>query len=228
MAFNFAFFNMSGYMKHYTIQYVRRHDIGDCGYGGTPERLTLPNGDIFAGWTFNKAFKGIKNNKIIAVDTTTRRSRNMIGELDDGSIFTVQTTKGYTEYEVCYYVLNHFKKKGRSIPLMFVMDAGGSTGCYSTRSRDLFAPEKEGTNGRPVPSVFCVRRKTTAAKITRTLAKGMTGDDVLLLQSVIGSVEVDGIFGPMTRNQVIIVQRRLGLVPDGIVGPKTLAALGLS
>jgi peptidoglycan hydrolase-like protein with peptidoglycan-binding domain len=32
--------------------------------------------------------------------------------------------------------------------------------------------------------------------------------------------------GPATRSGVVALQRRKGLVPDGVVGPKTLAALG--
>ena len=37
---------------------------------------------------------------------------------------------------------------------------------------------------------------------------------------------IDGVDGPATRNSVLALQRRKGLVPDGVVGPKTLAALG--
>ncbi len=38
---------------------------------------------------------------------------------------------------------------------------------------------------------------------------------------------VDGIFGTKTKNAVIAFQKAKGLVPDGIVGEKTLKALGL-
>jgi len=39
---------------------------------------------------------------------------------------------------------------------------------------------------------------------------------------------VDGIFGSKTRTAVISFQKKNGLTADGIVGPKTLAALGMS
>jgi murein DD-endopeptidase MepM/ murein hydrolase activator NlpD len=37
---------------------------------------------------------------------------------------------------------------------------------------------------------------------------------------------IDGVDGPATRAGVVALQRRAGLVPDGIVGPRTLRALG--
>lgn len=39
---------------------------------------------------------------------------------------------------------------------------------------------------------------------------------------------IDGIFGSQTRQAVVKFQRDNGLVADGIVGPKTLSALGIS
>jgi hypothetical protein len=38
---------------------------------------------------------------------------------------------------------------------------------------------------------------------------------------------VDGSFGPLTRTAVVAFQRQAGLVQDGIVGPRTRAALGM-
>lgn len=43
-----------------------------------------------------------------------------------------------------------------------------------------------------------------------------------------GLLVEDGIYGPMTLDVVRSFQATVGLVPDGIVGPKTRAALGLS
>ncbi|MGI6279893.1 MAG: spore cortex-lytic enzyme [Acutalibacteraceae bacterium] len=40
--------------------------------------------------------------------------------------------------------------------------------------------------------------------------------------------EIDGIFGSKTKKAVIEFQKKNGLVPDGIAGPKTLAAMGIS
>ncbi|GAA5118837.1 peptidoglycan-binding domain-containing protein [Haloechinothrix salitolerans] len=40
-------------------------------------------------------------------------------------------------------------------------------------------------------------------------------------------LRVDGIYRPKTQRVMREFQRRSGLVPDGIVGPKTWAALGI-
>jgi len=72
----------------------------------------------------------------------------------------------------------------------------------------------------------------------RTLRFGSTGDDVKLLQmklrhvrerehdrDVTGRVRVDGIFGPLTREDVMDFQSDTGLEVDGVVGPRTWHAL---
>jgi peptidoglycan hydrolase-like protein with peptidoglycan-binding domain len=40
-------------------------------------------------------------------------------------------------------------------------------------------------------------------------------------------MKVDGVYGPATHAAVIAFQAEKGLKPDGIIGPKTVAALGL-
>lgn len=62
------------------------------------------------------------------------------------------------------------------------------------------------------------------------LKRGSTGPDVLTLQTTLKQFGfdprgVDGIFGPGTQAAVIAFQKAKGLTPDGIVGPKTMAAL---
>jgi peptidoglycan hydrolase-like protein with peptidoglycan-binding domain len=47
------------------------------------------------------------------------------------------------------------------------------------------------------------------------------------LQSALG-IKADGLFGPATRAAVVARQRRAQLLPDGVVGPMTWAALGLA
>ena len=58
------------------------------------------------------------------------------------------------------------------------------------------------------------------------LKLGSKGDEVKLLQEFLGIV-TDGDFGPMTEMEVKNWQRKNGLTPDGIVGPKTLNAMGI-
>ncbi|MEP9389763.1 N-acetylmuramidase domain-containing protein [Mesorhizobium sp. KR9-304] len=62
------------------------------------------------------------------------------------------------------------------------------------------------------------------------LAEGSAGDAVRDLQQQLAALgyplTVDGIFGKDTEEAVRAFQRDHGLGPDGIVGPKTLAAIG--
>ncbi len=66
-------------------------------------------------------------------------------------------------------------------------------------------------------------------KESDTLASGVTGDavrDLQLMLNALGfSVQATGLFDEMTKAAVIRFQTHSGLVPDGIVGAKTLAAL---
>lgn len=63
-----------------------------------------------------------------------------------------------------------------------------------------------------------------------TLRKNSKGDSVRWLQWELqhrgyDCGQIDGLFGEKTRTAVLIFQRDQGLVPDGIVGNKTYAAL---
>lgn len=66
---------------------------------------------------------------------------------------------------------------------------------------------------------------------TRTLQKGDTGKDVEALQWALTDLgylcKADGKFGPVTEDVVKAFQKHYKLTPDGIVGPKTKAALGI-
>lgn len=67
---------------------------------------------------------------------------------------------------------------------------------------------------------------------TATYRQGSRGDMVKKIQQKLKkwgyySGKADGIFGSQTKKAVIYFQKKNGLVADGIVGAKTLAALGL-
>jgi peptidoglycan hydrolase-like protein with peptidoglycan-binding domain len=57
------------------------------------------------------------------------------------------------------------------------------------------------------------------------LSSGSEGRQVRLLQQALGSVKVDGVFGPETEAAVRSFQASKGLTVDGVVGPATSAAL---
>jgi peptidoglycan hydrolase-like protein with peptidoglycan-binding domain len=54
-----------------------------------------------------------------------------------------------------------------------------------------------------------------------TVRRGDVGDLVKLIQQKVGTAVVDGLFGGKTEAAVRAFQRQHGLVPDGIVGPKS-------
>ena len=63
--------------------------------------------------------------------------------------------------------------------------------------------------------------------------QGSTGDAVRIIQTKLSnwgyfSGAIDGIYGPKTEEAVKYFQRKNGLTADGIVGPATLRALGMS
>lgn len=65
----------------------------------------------------------------------------------------------------------------------------------------------------------------TTTEHTVLLLEGSEGRQVELLQKALGSVKVDGIFGPETEEAVKSFQSRSGVKVDGIVGPETSRAL---
>jgi hypothetical protein len=79
------------------------------------------------------------------------------------------------------------------------------------------APPAPELNAEPAP-----QSGVTASRPTIRL--GATGDLVKQVQEKLG-VTVDGNFGPKTEAAVRAFQRDHGLVPDGIVGSTTWAAL---
>jgi peptidoglycan hydrolase-like protein with peptidoglycan-binding domain len=67
----------------------------------------------------------------------------------------------------------------------------------------------------------------------QVIREGARGTEVSAIQSSLQSLgffnsNVTGFFGPITRDAVIRFQQSRRLSPDGVVGPNTLAALGLS
>ena len=64
-----------------------------------------------------------------------------------------------------------------------------------------------------------------------TLKRGNNGDQVVVLQHLLNvegyKLTIDGDFGAKTEAAVKAFQKAKGLTADGIVGPKTWAALGV-
>ena len=161
VVYNLCLFNMTGsgsdqygVIHGRTLQYLKAKGV-DCGYGGTTEHLAVSPGNVVSGVKV-----AVRDGVVLSgLDKGTFRSRNMIGMLADGRIIVVQSSDGCTEEQVARYAA-----KQHSIKLLLVQDAGGSTGMYRASDGYLFAPEKEGADGRPVCSVVCMRKKNKEEK----------------------------------------------------------------
>lgn len=68
---------------------------------------------------------------------------------------------------------------------------------------------------------------TQVARITRTLKKGISGEDVKILQAFL-NLAVDGKFGPATQQKVMEWQKENGLNVDGAFGVKSTEKAGLN
>lgn len=84
----------------------------------------------------------------------------------------------------------------------------------------------------PLPRELPDRPALADQKVSETLQLGSSGADVVELQKKLKALgfdpgSADGIFGDATEAAVIAFQKSAGLLADGIVGPKTLAALEL-
>lgn len=214
ICYNLAYFNLA---DKKTITYVKGN-WKDLGYGGVNDQITVSPGNICSGYAV-----GIKDHTVTIKGDGSKRTRNGIGITKLGSVIIAQSTHNITEKDFCKEVAtqvsSYFKD---SVKLFLMEDGGGSTQTYSDFSKLTIAPE----GGRKVPTVTCVNLKIPL-KITRTLKTGCTGEDVRMLQMVLGGLECDGSFGNLTKTRLKAAQKALKIAQDGSCGPITRKALGL-
>lgn len=223
VVYNLGFFNMSNFD---TVTYVKAKGF-DVGYGGSPERLTVSPGNVCGAEADDKNGKkwgvGIKDNVVVEPSGGDARSRNGIGITPTGKIIIAQSTNKVTRRSFCTSVATQIKNYYKDTVKIFLMeDGGGSTQSYSNFSKLTIAPE----GGRKVPTVTCVKLRVPL-KLTKTMRTGSKGEDVRLLQMVLGGLECDGSYGNATKARVKAAQKALKIAQDGSCGPITLKALGL-
>ncbi|MFC1789655.1 peptidoglycan-binding protein [Patescibacteria group bacterium] len=90
----------------------------------------------------------------------------------------------------------------------------------------------ESLKGGDVEIKAKVKEIKTALRITKRLWRGMTNDDVELLQEILATDPeiypeglITGYFGPLTERAVKKFQKKMGVEQVGIVGPKTTAKI---
>jgi murein DD-endopeptidase MepM/ murein hydrolase activator NlpD len=121
-------------------------------------------------------------------------------------------------------LLKKIPKKEWSVKNNYLRDQNGKVerdGCYYE------IPDYEnGFHGCIDPEPFIVKGKVTSTPpvLSKTLRYGMTGDQVKILQKLLG-ITTDGIFGTGTLSAVKNFQAQHGLVADGVVGSITRAKL---
>ena len=75
-------------------------------------------------------------------------------------------------------------------------------------------------------AVFALARVSSAlVTVPPNLSQGMSGTQVMNLQTALGGLTADGNFGPLTKAAVVSYQSAHGLTADGVVGPMTAASI---
>lgn len=131
----------------------------------------------------------------------------------------VETPKGAMESACWFWATNNLEKWA---------DAGDNVGLTKKINGGTIGLDDR--NRRWEEALAILGGKVSAPKVvakptgTRTLRKGMKGDDVAKMQRVLG-IASDGDFGFGTQTAVKKWQKINGLVADGIVGPATQAKM---
>lgn len=197
--------------------YTYVHNEIDFGYGGKSDDVWINPTNCCRGYSDAIKFGNICVNYPMG----GKRTRNGIGITTDGYVIIAQSSHATYEVAFAKAVNEYVIKQGKKVKQFVLQDGGGSTSSYSARSKLGFYPE--GT--RRVATVTCVW--LNLPEVTRNLSLGKRGDDVKVLQTVLGGLEIDGNFGLNTRKRLIAAQKALGLKADGSCGPITRRALGI-
>jgi len=139
-----------------------------------------------------------------------------LGYTPEQTVKYLKTKAGALESACWYWKTNNINKycDAQDIVTMTKRINGGTIGLADRKKHYAHALEVLGGEWSPPPVVHS------------TVRKGSKGDTVKAVQTALG-LTADGDFGPGTEAAVIQWQRSKGLVPDGIVGRSTLAAMGI-
>lgn len=112
--------------------------------------------------------------------------------------------------------INGVQYKDYQTAEIYITSDGRTEGCIAGQNFSS-------TTGKPCANGLY---KDNSNPITRTLKRGVTGDDVKRLQEFL-QIYADGVFGRGTAAKVKEWQLNNGLYPDGSFGPKSRATAGL-
>lgn len=77
----------------------------------------------------------------------------------------------------------------------------------------------------PVPPPYTPPQEVLVAVMVPQVQQGNTGATVHAVQTLLGGLTIDGVFGPITHDAVVHYQEAHGLAADGIVGVHTWGSL---
>ena len=189
-------------------------------YHRQPEKIAnvvyanrMDNGDTASGdgWRFRG--RGV-------IQLTGRHNYTKFGETlgytAEQAIKYLKSKKGALESACWFWKTNGLNKWAdkQDVVGMTKRINGGTIGLEDRKKRYKHALEVLGGSWSPPPFVHS------------TVKKGSKGETVKAVQKALG-ISADGDFGPGTEAAVIAWQKSRGLVPDGIVGKATLAAMGI-
>ena len=178
------------------------------------KRGALGNTNDGDGWRFRG--RGIK--QLTGRNNYTAFAKS-IGMSAEQAAEYVATPKGALESACWFWATNkleRFADAGDNVGLTKKIN-GGTIGLDDRNKRWNAALAILGGKA-PAPT------KATTSSSTRTLRKGMKGDDVAKMQKALG-ITADGDFGFGTQTSVKKWQKLNGLVADGIVGANTQAKM---
>jgi putative chitinase len=176
------------------------------------KRGALGNTNAGDGWRFRG--RGIKQ---LTGRNNYKAFGKSVGITPEEAAEYVATPKGAIESACWFWKTNKLEKyadKDDNLGLTKKIN-GGTIGLEDRNRR--YEEAKAVLGGKSLP-----KKKATSG--TRTLRKGMQGDDVKKMQKALG-VAADGDFGFGTQTAVKKWQTKNGLVADGIVGPATQAKM---
>jgi len=190
-------------------------------YHRQPEKIAnvvyanrMDNGDTASGdgWRFRG--RGV-------IQLTGRHNYTKFGESlslsPEQAIKYLKSKKGALESACWFWDTNNINKYAdkQDVVGMTKRINGGTIGLEDRKKHYAHALEVLGGHWEP-PAV-----------VHSTVRRGSKGDTVVAVQRALG-VTADGDFGPGTEASVKDWQRRNGLIPDGVVGPATLRAMGIT
>jgi peptidoglycan hydrolase-like protein with peptidoglycan-binding domain len=140
---------------------------------------------------------------------------------------SVQQPRDLADEESWHLSLGRSRARRRAAELQFVPASSrakrvslGALAAFTVGPTASIASGQASVN----PTVPNPEPATTTEHVIE-LSNGSEGRQVALLQSALGTIKVDGVFGPETEAAVRSFQASRGLTVDGVVGALTIAAL---